>query len=165
MFRTALDELFQQQRQRLATVAGTERVTAAFEALTAMNLDAEAIDKRCCVELQQILGKKYDDPIASSRLAGYGWTTAHVKDHMRRFLQSRIQHAGQVMRSYINGDHDDLEQGDAPDASDDLEADDMAPELLDAYEEAHDGTTTVDVPDDVTRDAFASNLDVMFADV
>ena len=167
MFRSALDELFQQQRVRLTTVAGPERVNAAFEALKAMNLDAEAIDKRCCVELQQILSKRYDDPISSSRLSGYGWTTAHVKDHMRRLLQSRVQHAGQVMRSYVDGDHDDLEQGDALEASDDVDLEDMAPELLEAYEDANDVTTGTDlhIDHEATRDAFASNLDVTITDV
>ena len=152
MFRAALDELFEQQRVRLTTVAGPERVASAFAALAGMNLDAESIDKRCCLELQQILTKKYEDPIASSRLAGYGWTTAHVKDHMRRFLQSRVQHAGQVMRSYINGDHDDLEHDEMIVVSEDEGPDAEGPDA--------EGPVGAEGPD-----AFASNMDALEMDV
>jgi len=110
MFRTALQELFSQQRQRLECVVHPEKVNEAFQKLEQMGLDVDSIDKDCCSELLTILNKRYDDPIGSNRLNGHGWTTAHVNDHMKRFLCTKIQSAGNYLRQQLiqkDADNDD----------------------------------------------------------
>jgi len=103
MFRKAIDELFDQQRQRLECAIGTERVAKAFEALESTKLDSESIDGACCAELKHILQKRYESPVANStRLGGLGWSMAHVQDHMRRFLQTKVRAAGDILRSHVD---------------------------------------------------------------
>jgi len=101
MFRSALQELFTQQRQRLECVVDKTNVDTAFQKLEEMGLDIVSIDRDCCTELQTILNKRYDDPIGSNRLNGMGWTSAHVNDHMKRFLQSKMQSAGHFLRQFL----------------------------------------------------------------
>ena len=107
VFRAALDELFDQQRARLLASLDSEgaaRVDEAFDALVDHHLDVESIDQSLCTELKLVLVRRYEHPIASTRLEGYGWTVAHVKDHMRRLLKSKMQQAGTLMRSIVMQD-------------------------------------------------------------
>ena len=113
MFRNALQELFTQQRARLECVVDRAHVDVAFEKLEDMGLDIKSIDRDCCSELQTILNKRYDDPIGSNRLNGFGWTSAHVNDHMKRFLHSKMQSAGHFLRQYL------IPQSDTDEAVDD----------------------------------------------
>jgi DNA-binding NarL/FixJ family response regulator len=119
MFRSALQELFIQQRQRLECVVEKSNVDTAFKKLEEMGLDIVSIDRDCCTELQTILNKRYDDPIGSNRLNGLGWTSAHVNDHMKRFLQSKMQSAGQFLRQFLVPTSEDDAVSAVSDASDD----------------------------------------------
>lgn len=112
IFREAIDELFKQQRARLeSSLDDASRIDQAFEALVEQGLDATSIDKSLCAELKLVLVRRYEHPIASTRLEGYGWTVAHVKDHMRRLLKSKMQQAGALMRSIVmNGEHEVMEE-------------------------------------------------------
>jgi len=121
MFRSALQELFIQQRQRLECVVEKSNVDTAFKKLEEMGLDIVSIDRDCCTELQTILNKRYDDPIGSNRLNGLGWTSAHVNDHMKRFLQSKMQSAGQFLRQFLVPTSEDDAASAVSDASDDDE--------------------------------------------
>jgi hypothetical protein len=102
MFKEALQELFDQQRARLSSALGPDKVLEAFQSLEEESLDCSGIDMACCEELKQILVKTYEEPIASSnRLQKHGWSKAHIQDHMRRFLSDKIRRAGDIMRQFL----------------------------------------------------------------
>jgi len=99
MFRDALEMLFDQQRERLSMVLGLDVVLLAFKDLETQGYDVVSLDRDCAEELKSIISKTYDRPIGSSRLDGFGWTPAHVKEHMRRFLHTKMMHISEVLRS------------------------------------------------------------------
>lgn len=102
MFAKAVHALFDQHRVRLETSFGLQATQAAFERLETQQLDPASIDAACAKELKSILSKRYEDPIASNRLQGHGWSTRHVHDHMRRFFEQKMQKAGQVLQSSVS---------------------------------------------------------------
>jgi len=103
MFRQSLQDLYGMQRQRLNIVVNdSAKVEEAFEALKDLGLDIETVDQKCCAELKTILNKRYEEPIANgTRLHGYGWTRAHVEDHMNRFLTTLLQEVNQHLRTLL----------------------------------------------------------------
>jgi hypothetical protein len=102
MFRAAIDELFKNQLSRISKAVDPEVFNAAQECLEDNNLLAEDIDRECMKELSIILNKKYDIEVASGRLDNYGWSTAHIRDHMGRFLQSKMKAVGNILKAYVN---------------------------------------------------------------
>jgi len=102
-FSASLTTLFTEQKQRLEKATNDNAfIKKVFEELIARNLDPDSINKDCAQELKLVLSKTYDQPIVSSRLGGLGWTSAHIADHMKRFLQAKIGAAGSYIREQIN---------------------------------------------------------------
>lgn len=101
MFAEAIQHWFGEHRQRLEATYGAEAATRAFERLTEARLGPDDINGSCAKELKAIVQKRYEEPIASSRLQGYGWSTRHVQDHMRLFFKDKMQKAGQVLQASV----------------------------------------------------------------
>lgn len=102
MFRAAIDELFKNQLSRISKAVDADVYRAAQECLEINGLLAEDINRECMKELSIILNKKYDVEVASGRLDNYGWSTAHIRDHMGRFLQSKMKAVGNILKAYVN---------------------------------------------------------------
>ena len=102
MFRAAIDDLFKNQLSRISKAVNAEVFQAAQECLENNNLLAEDIDRECMKELSIILNKKYDVEVTSGRLDNYGWSTAHIRDHMGRFLQSKMKAVGNILKAYVH---------------------------------------------------------------
>jgi len=102
MFRAAIDELYKAQLSRISKAVDSDVFNAAKECLENNNLLAEDIDRECMKELSIILIKKYDIEVTSGRLDNYGWSTAHIRDHMGRFLQSKMKAVGNILKAYVN---------------------------------------------------------------
>ena len=102
MFQEAIQELFEQHRLRLEASMDkpedTLRIAQAFADLDLKELGPRHIDRVCTEELKMVLTKQYEKPIGSTRLLGHGWTTAHILDHMKRFLEAKLTAAGHHLR-------------------------------------------------------------------
>ena len=101
MFKDTIEEFFNAQRERLETSFDAKLVSQAYEALEAHSLDATGIDCACAQELCEVLKKKYDKEIGSRRLNGFGWTMAHIKDHMMRFLKTKLEESEQTIKDML----------------------------------------------------------------
>jgi hypothetical protein len=101
MFKSAINDLFATQRLRIAKAVLPETLDAASRTLDEYNLNEESIDRECMKELAIVLNKKYDNEVTSGRLNNYGWSTAHIRDHMHRFLQSKMKAVGEIFKVYV----------------------------------------------------------------
>jgi hypothetical protein len=101
MFQEALDAYLKQQKARLVSVCGPEKVQEAFQELKRCKYDPDSINEKCARELCLILNKRYEAPIKSTRLDGHGWSTSHVQHHMQRFLQHQLKQAGSIMKAAL----------------------------------------------------------------
>jgi len=106
MFLSSLTKMFDQHRERMESVMSKESLCAAYDTLAVENLDVISIDRDCALELREILVKQYESPIGSTRLRGHGWTTAHIKSHMLRFLQQKLQAASHILRAALEQPED-----------------------------------------------------------
>jgi uncharacterized protein (DUF1810 family) len=99
MFREKIQAIYEQQSQRLKmTMNDGAFVDHLFEKLYSHGHSPTEISKRCCNELKLVLIKRYEEPIGSNRLDGYGWTRAHIEDHMKRYLASQLEEAGAFLK-------------------------------------------------------------------
>jgi hypothetical protein len=99
MFREALSVLIDEQRSRLIKVCDDNRIEEAFKVLKQNDLDVESIDRDCMRELNEILVRRNDTvTTGSTRLAKYGWSTSKIRDHMNRFLQSKMKAAANILK-------------------------------------------------------------------
>lgn len=101
MFRNALHDLFGAQTSRLSKVVSEDIILAARNQLEANNLDEDSINRECMKELSIILTKTYDIELSSGRLNNRGWSTAHIRDHMGRFFQSKMKAVGNIYKLYV----------------------------------------------------------------
>jgi hypothetical protein len=101
MFRAAINDLFATQRLRISKALCERTMAAALATLDRFNLNEECIDRECMLELAIVLNKKYDTEVTSGRLDNYGWSTAHIRDHMHRFLQSKMRAVGEILKVYV----------------------------------------------------------------
>ena len=84
----------------MATTKNAETLMQLTQELHAADCMPDAVRDHCWDELQRIAVKKYKNAIeaTSSRLGGFGWSSAHVKDHMNRFLKERMERRAQIFR-------------------------------------------------------------------
>jgi hypothetical protein len=101
MFRASIHDLFDSQRQRISKAVCQDTMNAALETLEKHNLNEDHIDRECMKELSIVLNKKYDNEVTSGRLDNFGWSTAHIRDHMHRFLQSKMKAVGEIFKVYV----------------------------------------------------------------
>lgn len=100
MFSAAIEELFQQHRERISQVCDAPTTKGAFEELIRQDLDPQSIDESLCAELKIVLQKTHDFQV-SDRLDKYGWTTHHINDHMLLFFEKKMKGAANVLTQYI----------------------------------------------------------------
>jgi hypothetical protein len=99
MFTEKIQAIYDQQSQRLkVTLQDGPFVETLFQQLYSKGHSPLEISKRCCAELKLVLAKRYEEPIGSNRLDGYGWTRAHIEDHMKRFLAAQLEEAGASLK-------------------------------------------------------------------
>jgi hypothetical protein len=101
MFRSAIDDLFTNQLHRISKAVTNETLECAKQSLEQNHLFPDDINRDCMKELTIILNKRYDTEVSSGRLDNYGWSTAHVRDHMHRFLQSKMKTVGLILKCFV----------------------------------------------------------------
>lgn len=78
---------------------GDERTI--IDRLRANSCSPEQIMKSVTAELLECINFRYETPNASSkRMGGHGWSSRHVHDHMKRFLESKMT----IMMNCIRSD-------------------------------------------------------------
>ena len=104
MFRKHLDNLLQEQRERLLLIKTYSEVSEAFDFLDANGLGADAIDAFCAAELNFAINRKNDvQTDLSMRLNKYGWSTARIVDHMLKLFQAKMKTIGRVLKAFVDG--------------------------------------------------------------
>ena len=64
---------------------------------------SESIGEQARMELIRVCSIEYDEvDKKSSRLGGYGWTSAMISEHMKRFLQKKIDDAIEIIQSFVS---------------------------------------------------------------
>jgi hypothetical protein len=110
MFRSKLENYFYQQKQRMINVThNRELVEKLFDDLQSKEYGPVDIDERCCNELKTVLLNRYDDVIQTTRLQGYGWTRAHIEDHMKRYLNAQLREAVSILKTGLKESDASLE--------------------------------------------------------
>lgn len=110
MFLNALNTLVSEQRSRLCRVCDEDRIDEAFAVLKNQNLDTESINRDCMRELNEILLRRNDTITSgSTRLNKYGWSTSKIRDHMNRFLQSKMRAAANILKVAVTDRNASLE--------------------------------------------------------
>ncbi len=100
--RGAYEALFGEQLDRLVMSAQlrTAQVAVLHEALTKSRLQPALLEEDVAYELARVCAARYDEPKKeSSRLSGFGWTNLHLATHMDRYLRTRLQAFGMVLRT------------------------------------------------------------------
>ena len=94
-FRSSLEELFNEEINRLRDVDVNQLWTSLSEAL----LTPDEIDKAVTTELIRVAGLTYETIQNSDRMEGFGWSTTKIKEHMRRFVSLKIQQLVHLLRN------------------------------------------------------------------
>ena len=94
----AIEDLFNEQKRRLLLKYSEESVRTVWLQLEDKCLLPENIDNKIAIELARVSQLRYEENIGSNRLEGFGWSSAHIKDHMKRFLQGLIKESSAVMK-------------------------------------------------------------------
>lgn len=103
MFRTRLDNLLREQRERMCLVVSLETVKEAFDFLDEHELSADSLDIELTKELNIVLKRKNDVQIEmSNRLNKFGWTSARIQDHMLKVFYAKTQAIGRVLKAFID---------------------------------------------------------------
>ena len=109
--RSKLNEILDEQIKRLVAfgIKTEEDVKFAKKELRKHRLLPDQLETDLCKELKLICLKKYEDskPL-STRLDGFGWSVAHIQDHMERMLKTKLQEIFIILKSTESGNDDIL---------------------------------------------------------
>lgn len=95
--------LHEAQMRRLSTTKNATVVMQLTQELHAADCLPENVRDKCWDELSRVCLKKYSTSMASStRFEGFGWSSAHIDDHMQRFLKEIMERRAQIFRKYIS---------------------------------------------------------------
>lgn len=100
--RGKLSEILDEQIKRLVAfgIKSEKDVDNAMNELGKNRLLPDQVETDLCKELKLICLKKYEDvkPL-STRLDGFGWSVAHIQDHMDRMLKTKLQEIFIILKS------------------------------------------------------------------
>ena len=99
--RQKLEVLIAQQSSRVLNSGAStpDLMQSAFQNLKLNHLLPADIERDVCNELYEVCSQKLDViNTYSNRQLGFGWSTNHIKDHMRRFLKEKISKVYEIMK-------------------------------------------------------------------
>jgi len=100
--RGLLESLLGEQVSRLLSSKHISRgeIDDLTRALRESRLLPDQIEADLAEELRSICNLRYEVAnVSSNRLNGFGWSLAHMQEHMERILKSRLELLGTVLRT------------------------------------------------------------------
>lgn len=96
-----VNDLFEEQARRfLACGHCPDDLRNVKQILEEKCLTPEAIQLSTAEELKRVLVLRYDVQMNTNRLEGYGWNSSKIREHMTRFLKSKLQDMARIFNGY-----------------------------------------------------------------
>jgi hypothetical protein len=87
-------------RMLASGAASSKDIVSAMDLLRLKRLMPENVESDLCKELKNICTRRFEQAMPeSNRLDGFGWSKAHIKEHMKRMLTAKLQEITTILRS------------------------------------------------------------------